>query len=283
VIVAHGLDRPGGIFVDDDNKTILVTDFYNHRVMQWKIGRKNGMVVAGGHDRGSQPHQLNYPTDVLIDKETDSLIISNWGMEQVVRWSRSNDTFEGEILINKIRCWGLAMDDQRYLYVSDVGENQVKRYQLGGDMKHGVTVAGGNGRGSDLNQLNDPKRIFVDQHQTVYVSDCENHRVVKWIKGATEGIVVAGGQGPGNSLTQLNLPAGLLVDASGAVYMADGLNHRVMRWSQGAEQGTVIVDGSYERTGSYELRMLSGMCFDRRGNLYVVDSSNNLVRRFTII
>ena len=176
MVVADGLDRPGGVFIDNYNKMILVTDFYNHRVMQWKIGRKKGMVVAGGHDRGSQPHQLNYPTDVLIDKETDSLIISNRGMEQVVRWSLRNDTFEGEILIDKIRCWGLTMDDQRYLYVSDVEKNQVKRYQLGGDMKHEVTLAGGNGRGSSLDQLNDPKRIFVDQHQTMFT--CQTKKTI---------------------------------------------------------------------------------------------------------
>ena len=283
VVVAYGFDRSGGICVDNVNKMILVTDFYNHCVMQWKIGCKNGTVVAGGHGRGAQPHQLNYPTDVLIDTDTDSLIISNWGMEQVVRWSRSNDTFEGEVLINKIQCWGLAMDDQRNLYVSDVQKNQVKRYQLGGDMQHGTIVAGGNGRGDKLNQLNDPKRIFVDQHQSVYVSDHENNRVVKWIKGATEGIVVAGNQGLGTALTQFNRPEGLFVDASGTIYVADSLNQRVMRWPQGATQGTVIVDGSFQKTGSYELRMLSGMCFDRHGNLYVVDSSNNLVRRFTII
>ena len=61
-------------------------------------------------------------------------------------------------------------------------------------MKHGLTVAGGNERGSGLNQLDDPKWIFVDQQQTVYVSDSRNDRVVNWLKGATEDIVVAGGQ-----------------------------------------------------------------------------------------
>jgi hypothetical protein len=34
----------------------------------------------------------------------------------------------------------------------------------------------------------------------LYVSDRDNHRVMKWIKDAKEGIVVAGGNGQGNSL-----------------------------------------------------------------------------------
>jgi hypothetical protein len=61
-------------------------------------------------------------------------------------------------------------------------------------------VSGGNGQGNHCNQLNDPRYIFVDEDHSVYVSDCGNHRVVKWMKGAKEGIIVAGGQGQGDSL-----------------------------------------------------------------------------------
>ncbi|CAF4227155.1 unnamed protein product, partial [Rotaria sordida] len=164
------------------------------------MGDTNGQVVAGDHDAGNRLDQLNGPTDVLIDKETDSLIICDRMNERVVRWSRRSGTTQGETLIDNISCWGLAMDDQRYLYISDTNEDEVRRYQIGD--KNGTIVAGGNGKGADLNQLNCPYYIFVDQQQTVYVSDNENHRVMKWNKGAKEGIVVAGGQGQGNALTQ---------------------------------------------------------------------------------
>ncbi|CAF5058556.1 unnamed protein product, partial [Rotaria socialis] len=97
---------------------------------------------------------------------------------------------------------GLAMDDQRYLYVTDWIKNEVRRYQLG--EKDGTLVAGGNGQGDGLNQLNYPRYLFVDRDHSVYVSDNENHRVMKWVEGAKEGIVVAGGQGQGNALTQLS-------------------------------------------------------------------------------
>ena len=99
------------------------------------------------------------------------------------------------------------MDDQRNLYVSDWKKHEVRRYQIGNNK--GTLVAGGNGRGSDLNQLNVPTYIFVDRQQNVYVSDENNHRVMKWTKGATEGIVVAGGHGQGNDLNQLYWPNGL--------------------------------------------------------------------------
>ncbi|CAF4966387.1 unnamed protein product, partial [Rotaria socialis] len=65
---------PQGLFVDDD-QTVVIADTYNDRIMQWKNGdTMKGQVVAGGKGEGNGLHQLNGPTDVLIDKETDSLI-----------------------------------------------------------------------------------------------------------------------------------------------------------------------------------------------------------------
>ncbi|CAF4692457.1 unnamed protein product, partial [Rotaria magnacalcarata] len=57
----------------------------------------------------------------------------------------------------------------------------------------GITVAGGNGVGDGLNQLNQPFGIFVNENQTVYVADFANHRIVKWDRNASTGQLVAGG------------------------------------------------------------------------------------------
>ncbi|CAM4850337.1 unnamed protein product, partial [Rotaria magnacalcarata] len=137
------LNRPFCLFVDDD-QTVVIADHENHRIMQWKNGdTTNGQVVAGGNGEGNGLNQLNGPTDVLIDKETDSLIICDRENRRVVRWSRRSGTTRGEILINNIACWGSVMDEQRYLYVSDTRKHEVRRYQLG--EKNGTLVAGGNG------------------------------------------------------------------------------------------------------------------------------------------
>ncbi|CAF4859914.1 unnamed protein product, partial [Rotaria socialis] len=94
---------------------------------------------------GNGLHQLNWPTDVLIDKETDSLIICDARNKRVVRWSRCSGATQGEILIHNIDCYGLAMDEQRYLYVSGYLKHEVRRYKLGENI--GTIVAGGNGQG----------------------------------------------------------------------------------------------------------------------------------------
>ncbi|CAF2265886.1 unnamed protein product [Rotaria magnacalcarata] len=64
----------------------------------------HGQVVAGDNGQGNGLHQLDRPTDVLIDKETDSLIICDWGNRRVVRWSRRSVTTQGGIFICSIDC-----------------------------------------------------------------------------------------------------------------------------------------------------------------------------------
>ncbi|CAF3886801.1 unnamed protein product, partial [Rotaria sp. Silwood1] len=217
---------------------MIIADIDNHRIIQWKVGDTNGQVVAGGNGEGYGLNQLKRPTDVLIDKETDSLIICDQGNGRVVRWSRRRGTIEGEILLGYIACCGLAMDNQRNLYISDSENDEVRRYQIG--QENGIVVAGGHGNGDGVNQLNHPTYLFVDGQQTVYVSDNWNHRVIKWNNGAKEGIVVAGGHGCGNALAQLSYPQGLFVDTLGTLYVAESWNNRVTSWSQQASQGTVI-------------------------------------------
>ncbi|CAF1512885.1 unnamed protein product, partial [Adineta steineri] len=70
---------PQGLFVDDD-QTVVIADWRNNRIMQWKNGdTTNGQVVAGGNGQGNRLNQLNQPSVVLIDEETDSLIICDFG------------------------------------------------------------------------------------------------------------------------------------------------------------------------------------------------------------
>ncbi|CAF4195553.1 unnamed protein product, partial [Rotaria magnacalcarata] len=100
---------------------------------------------------------------------------------------------------------------------------------------------------------------------SVYVSDWNNHRVMKWVEDAKEGIVVAGGQGTGSALTQFRHS-----------------NNRAMRWTQGAKQGTVIAGGNGTGAGAKHLGVPVGLSFDRRGNLYVADQDNDRIQRFSI-
>lgn len=264
---------------DDDDQTIYITEAANHRIVGWKCDATTGQIVAGGKGKGDDTDQLDSPSYMIIDKENNSFIISDYKNSRVLRWPRQSNT-NGQIIIEGVDCQGLAMDKDGSLYVSDHMGDEVRRWERGAEV--GTVVAGGCGTGDHLSQLNGPLYLFIDDDYSLYVSDSKNHRVMKWIKGAKEGIIVAGGNGPGNSLTQLFHPRAMLVDRWGQIYVVDQSNHRVMRWSKGAKQGTIVVGGNGQGQELNQFDHPSGLSMDREGNLYVTDRRNHRVQKFEI-
>ncbi|CAF4738744.1 unnamed protein product, partial [Rotaria magnacalcarata] len=110
---------------------------------------------------------------------TDSLIICDQGNQRVVRWSHRSGTTQGEILIDNIYCYGIAMDEQRYLYVSDARKHEVRRYQLG-EKKPGTVIVGGNRSGAGASQFSYPIDLSFDRHGNLYVVDMGNHHVQRF-------------------------------------------------------------------------------------------------------
>ncbi|CAF1057136.1 unnamed protein product [Adineta steineri] len=267
------LASPIGIFIDDE-KTIYIADYVNHRIVEWKFNSESGHVIVGEND------QLRSPVDVVFDKQNNSLIICDRENQRVIRWFHQNQIKQQQILISDIDCYCLAIDRNGFIYVSDVSNNEVRLWKEGDDS--GRTVAGGNGNGYDLNQLNTPTFIFVDEDFSLYISDSQNHRVMKWKKDAKEGLVVAGGNGNGNSLKQLSGPGGVIIDHLGQIYVADSENDRVMRWCEGNEEGEIVVGGNGKGGESDQLDRPAGLIFDAEENLYVADHMNSRVQKFLI-
>ncbi|CAF3771416.1 unnamed protein product [Adineta steineri] len=269
------LSRPEGIFIDE-NKTIFIADFFNHRIVAWKYNAKQGQIVAGGNGPGNRRNQLNMPRDVIVDQPSHSIIIAVWGNRRVIQWVNQKQ----QLLIENIDCHGLAIDKYGFLYVSDYKKNEVRRWKMGEYNDEGIIVAGGNGQGNQLNQLYRPVYIFVDEEQSVYISDSHNHRVMKWRKDAKEGIVVAGGNGEGGNLNQLSQPTRVIVDDLGQIYVADSGNHRIMRWCEGKKEGEIVVGGNGAGNQSNQLSTPMGLSFDDEENLYVADYMNHRIQKF---
>ena len=86
-------------------------------------------------------------------------------------------------------------------------------------------------KGNSLRQLSSPQGVVVDQLDTVYVADCGNARIMRWMKGATQGNIIVGGNGEGEQSNQLNGPIGLSFDRHGNLYVVDCGNHRVQKFN----------------------------------------------------
>ncbi|CAF4029686.1 unnamed protein product, partial [Rotaria sordida] len=141
-------------------------------------------------------------------------------------------------------------------------------------IQNGLTVAGGNGQGSGINQLSNPYGLYVDDDQTIYIADCRNHRIVEWKCGATTGQVVAGGNGSGNGAHQLNSSVDVIIDKErDSLIISDFGNKRVARWPRrnGTSGETII-----SNIGCV------GLTTDENGSLYVVNYGKHEVRRYRI-
>ncbi|CAF3586827.1 unnamed protein product [Rotaria socialis] len=132
--------------------------------------------------------------------------------------------------------------------------------------QNGIIVAGENGEGSTLNQLNGPEGLFVDGNAAIYVADFWNSRVIVF------------------ELTCSHMSSFILVivDKIDTVYIVDFDNHRVVRWLKGSKSGSVIIGGRDIVSGIDQLSGPTDMGFDRQGNLYVTDYGNERVQMFTI-
>ncbi|CAF1003859.1 unnamed protein product [Adineta steineri] len=267
---------PYGIFIDNE-KSIYTADYSNHRIVKWKLNSNTGQIIAGGNGSGNQNNQLNFPTNIIFDKENNSFIVSDNLNRRVIRYFDNNQT-NPEIIISNIKCFGLTIDKNGFIYTSDCSNHEVRRWKQGDEK--GELVAGGNGQGNHLNQLNCPTNIFIDEDYSLYISDGKNHRVMKWRKDAKEGIIIAGGNGEGNSLKQLSYPEGVIVDDLDQIYVADCRNHRVVRWCEGNEEGEIVVSRNGKGSQSDQLNQPTGLSFDNEENLYVVDWFNHRIQKY---
>ncbi|CAF3783127.1 unnamed protein product [Rotaria sp. Silwood1] len=129
--------------------------------------------------------------------------------------------------------------------------------------QNGVTVAGGNGYGNGINQLDRPHGLVVDDDQRIYVAGRSNNRVMERQSDAKDGKIVAGGNGQGNGDQQFNTPFEVIVDKeTDSFIISDFENRRVGRWPRrnGTCGETIISDVG-----------CIGLTIDKQGLLYVVE------------
>ncbi|CAF1361392.1 unnamed protein product [Adineta ricciae] len=91
--------------------------------------------------------------------------------------------------------------------MADAGNNRIMKWRRGA--KKGKIVAGGNGKGSGLDQLDEPYGLVVDH--------C--------------GQIVLGGNHRGKGSNQFDDPRGLSFDLEGNLYVADCDNNRIQAFS----------------------------------------------------
>ena len=169
------------------------------------------------------------------------------------------------------------------MYIADFYNHRVLSYINGS--ASGTVVAGGNGCGTNTNQLCQPVGVHFDAtSNSLFISNYGCHTIVRWILGASSWTLVVGKPGLAGPLsTLLNSPSGFSIDFMGNLYVADTANHRIQLFLAGDTNGTTIA-GITGLAGSNldQLNYPSWVSVDSHLNVYVADTNNHRVLEFLL-
>jgi sugar lactone lactonase YvrE len=184
------LYSPDGIARDSSTGTLYISDSVNHRVMKYLLNATSGSAAAGDNGMGTNNSQLNYPGGLYFDSSSNSLIIANYGANNVVRWvlGASHWTLvagdiggvSGSSSTQLNGPLDVTLDSMGNVYVADCNNYRVQFFLAG--QTNGTTIAGITGSSGNTAQLLDaPYSVALDSQLNLYVSDHNNHRVQKFI------------------------------------------------------------------------------------------------------
>ena len=138
--------------------------------------------------------------------------------------------------------------------------------------------------GSGINQLSSPHGLALDSTNGIlFISDTDNHRIIKRILNSSNCSVTAGGNGPGISSNQLYGPRGIFFDAkSMSLFIANTKANNIVRWPLNGYSWTLVGGdpGGQVGSSSFQLNFPTSVLLDSMDNVYVSDEKNHRVQFF---
>ena len=226
------LNDPSHLYVDTASN-IYVSDTLNSRAMLWLNNSSTGVLVAS-----TSPVGFRF-IGIVVDSQKN-IYIADTDHHRITKWApnATNGTvIAGTGVIGNSSQqlyypYGLYLDElHSYLYVADSYNNRIQRFKLGVSM-NGTTVAGGNGQGSNNNQLYYPQGVCVSKTGVIYIADTYNNRITRWDPGATSGVTIAGTTGYfGTAAALFYGPNDVALSQNETyLYVSDLFNNRVQRF-----------------------------------------------------
>lgn len=280
---ADQLNAPSDIKVSATG-AMYITDLSNGRIQKWDPGATQGTTVASG---------LLFPIGIdLADEGGETVMyITNAGNHEVVKWIEGESS--GTVVAGGNGA-GAGLNQLFYptgivkhgddLFIVDSGNARVVKWEQ--NATQGIVVAGGNGFGNANNQLGVPMLtgfIYVDDAETVFVTEYSNDRVSRWAAGDNFGSTAADITTTGASNVRVSgitfLQGKMLLTYSQAMATnPDG--RKVTIWDNSTYIGDAI------STASGELIEPFAITLDANNNMYIVESSGggvNGVKKFDLV
>ncbi len=248
---------PVGIAVDEFGN-VIVADQSNHRIR--KITPNGDVTTIAGNGVGyldglASTARFSGPTGVALDNEGNIYVadrsnnrirkINSDGIVSTVAGNGIEGYMDGTGGANGTakfyNPFGLTVDNQGYVYVTDHFNGRIRKITPNGDV---TTLAGdgtfgyldGTGGPNGTAKFNNPLGITVDNQGYVYIGDQANHRIRKITpNGDVTTMAGTGNQGfiDGacglTETTEFNSPFGITIDSCGQLYVADWGNNRIRK------------------------------------------------------
>ena len=189
---AHNqLYNPYGIALHPTTNTLYIADFNNHRIMSYAKGATSGTLLLGGQGIGTNNTQVSSPVGLYLDLFTNSLVITNYGAHNIVRYVLGTNSWsliagdingiQGTIPTRLSYPTDAILDPMGSLYVADRDNNRIQFFY--DNHFNGTTIAGITGV-SNLNgtTLNGPRSLTLDNQLNLYVADANNNRIQKFFR-----------------------------------------------------------------------------------------------------
>ena len=331
---AAELDVPAALWIAS-NGNFYIADQANNRIRLVTASNGNITTVVGngtpgylGDTGSSTPEtatsaEINSPDTVIFDSKGNMYIadtannvvrmvtpggaISTYAGNGSVTVGILNDGGQAN-LAGLYKPAGLAMDSSGNLYISDYGNNRIRKVIGVGLTNAGVisTIVDGNGDqgfagdGGLATQAHiyGPRAMAVDSSGAPYFADSESNMIRKVVPAAATGTItlvagstsgLPGSSGDGGQATSalLNDPTGVAVDTCGNVYIADSRNSRIRMVTTGGIINTIAGGNGNGYSGdggpalSAQLYFPAGVAVDSKGNVYVADTQNAVIRLLT--
>ncbi|CAM4842743.1 unnamed protein product [Rotaria magnacalcarata] len=181
---------PYFLALNENTKTLYISDYDNNRIMSYASGASVGTVAAGGNGFGTSYTQLEYPVGLYFDSLTNSLVVANSAAHNIVRWILGDNSWTQVVGISGIQGnsssllnlpMGVTFDPMGNMYVADAYNHRIQFFLS--DQSEGRTIAGiTSSPGMNDIQLNTPYSIRLDNQLNLYVVDLGNHRVKKFLR-----------------------------------------------------------------------------------------------------
>ncbi|MEW2080049.1 RICIN domain-containing protein [Streptomyces sp. NPDC013433] len=274
--VSAPLTTPRGIAVDSAGD-LYIADCGNHRIRKVTMAdgkihtfAGTGTATYGGDGNLATAAHLNSPYDVAVDGAGDVYIADNGNhrIRKITVVDGKICTVAGAVgaglapdgtLATAAQLTypgAVAVDSEDNFYIADYHHQRVLKVtkadgKIATVAGTGAATYGGDGGQAASAALQTPLALVVDSSDTLYIADCNNHRVrmiaadgtIRTVAGT--GDAAYGGDGEPAVSAQLKIPRGLAVDCVDTLYIADGTDHRVRKITSAKlaglpDSGTVV-------------------------------------------